>query len=86
MEIVFSPLANKQWKEHLKSGNKNVFKKIIQLLEAIQLTPFEGLGKPEPLKHNLRGMWSRRINYEDRLVYSIDGSVLIIHALKGHYL
>jgi len=46
-----------------------------------------GLGKPEPLKHNLNGMWSRRISKEDRLVYEVDeeNQLIIIHSLRGHY-
>ncbi|WP_317045993.1 Txe/YoeB family addiction module toxin [Flavobacterium laiguense] len=56
-------------------------------MASIQETPYEGIGKPEPLKHNLSGLWSRRINLEHRLVYEIleEDSVILIHSLKGHY-
>ena len=47
--------------------------------------PFEGIGKPEPLKHDLAGLWSRRINNSDRLTYKLVGDVLVILACKGHY-
>ena len=62
-------------------------KKIRQLLEIIPEMPYSGIGKPEPLKHHLSGLWSRRINKEHRLVYEIieTDNVILIHALKGHY-
>ncbi|WP_243718050.1 Txe/YoeB family addiction module toxin [Pedobacter changchengzhani] len=78
--------------EHLnfwrKSGNKIIQKKIEQLILAIQENPFEGIGKPEPLKYELSGSWSRRINEEHRIIYEIhdDGIVILeIQSLKGHY-
>ena len=72
------------WK---RSGNKAIQKKINQLLVAIQENPFSGIGKPEALKHELSGKWSRRISKEDRLVYEIDevANLIIIHSLRGHY-
>jgi toxin YoeB len=71
------------WK---KSGNKAIQKKIQLLIEDIMKNPFEGIGKPEALKYNLQGTWSRKINEEHRIVYEIpDEGVLLIHSLKGHY-
>ena len=66
--------------------NKNTFKRIAELLKDISRTPYEGKGKPEALKHNLKGCWSRRITDEHRLVYQIseEGYVQII-SCKGHY-
>lgn len=66
--------------------NKNIFKRIAELLKDIKRNPFEGKGKPEPLKHNLQGCWSRRITEEHRLIYFIDTnhSVVVI-SCKGHY-
>ena len=66
--------------------NKNIFKKIAELLKEIIRYPFEGKGKPEPLKHNLKGWWSRRITDEHRLVYTVneEGDIEII-SCKGHY-
>lgn len=68
-----------------KSGNKPVLKKITQLIESIAQTPFEGIGKPEPLKHNLTGCWSRRINQEHCIVYEVLDNKIIVLSLKGHY-
>ncbi|WP_159475263.1 Txe/YoeB family addiction module toxin [Dyadobacter sp. 3J3] len=85
MEIIFLPDADDDLKYWVKSGNKVVLKKISSLIKSIQDTPFEGLGKPEGLKHNLSGLWSRRINQEHRLIYEIEEEKIFIHSLKGHY-
>ncbi len=68
-----------------KSGDKVVLKKINGLIKEICITPFSGTGKPEPLKHNLSGLWSRRINREHRIVYEVLDKIIVIHSLKGHY-
>lgn len=66
--------------------NKNTFKRIAELLKDISRSPFEGKGKPELLKHNLQGCWSRRITDEHRLIYRINGEGNIeIISCKGHY-
>ncbi|RNL54060.1 Txe/YoeB family addiction module toxin [Pedobacter jejuensis] len=70
------------WK---KSGNKAILKKIEQLLFAIQEKPFAGIGKPEQLKYQLSGQWSRRINDEHRIIYDIVDGILHIYSLRGHY-
>ena len=62
-----------------------IFKKIRELLKDIKRDAFKGLGKPEPLKHELAGCWSRRITDEHRLVYKISGNNIIIYSCKGHY-
>ncbi len=85
MEIVFLPEAKEDLDFWLKSGNKTILKKIAQLIEAITENPFEGVGKPEPLKYSLTGCWSRRINIEHRLVYEILDNKILIHSVKGHY-
>ena len=66
--------------------NKANFKKIAELIKHISRSPYEGIGKPEPLKHNLQGCWSRRINDEHRLIYRIgaNGDIEIV-SCKGHY-
>ncbi len=69
----------------IKSGNKPVLKKIAQLLESVSTTPYEGIGKPEPLKYSLIGCWSRRIDQEHRIVYEVHPNKIIILSLKGHY-
>ena len=70
------------WK---KSGKSSILKKIKSLLESIQETPFEGLGKPEGLKHNLSGLWSRRIDRGNRLIYKVTSEVIYILSCRGHY-
>jgi len=85
MEIVFSSDALKQFDYWKKSGNKKVLEKIKFLLEDIQHSPFEGIGKPEPLKHHWAGYWSRRITIEHRLVYKVNGETIFIAQLRFHY-
>ena len=66
--------------------DKQVFKKILELLKSINRTPFQGIGKPELLKFNKAGYWSRRITSEHRLVYKIDNqNNIFIASCKGHY-
>ena len=71
MEVVYSEKAQKDREFWKKSGNKAIMNKISALIENIQLHPFDGIGKPEPLKHNLAGKWSRRINQEHRIIYEV---------------
>lgn len=85
MEIIYSPKAQDDINYWKKSGNKAIQIKISSLLQAILEKPFEGIGKPEPLKHKLQGFYSRRINQEHRLIYKITGNILRIESLKGHY-
>jgi toxin YoeB len=68
-----------------KTGNKAVLKKLLTLLEELEQHPFSGTGKPEPLKFELSGMWSRRINKEHRLIYEVEDDVVFILSAKGHY-
>lgn len=85
MEIQYvedSLLDIKFWK---KSGNKAIQKKIEQLILAIIEEPYSGIGKPEPLKYEFSGKWSRRINDEHRIIYEVIEDVLYIYSLKGHY-
>ena len=69
----------------IKSGNKAVLKKITQLIESVSQTPYQGIGKPEPLKYSLTGCWSRRIDHEHRIVYEIHSDKIIVLSLKGNY-
>jgi toxin YoeB len=85
MQIVLMPEAKADLDFWVKAGNKPVLKKITQLLESISNTPFEGIGKPEPLKYSLLGCWSRRIDQEHRLVYEVFPDKIIVLSLKGHY-
>jgi toxin YoeB len=70
---------------HKQSGNKSILLKIAVLFTELTEHPFTGTGKPEPLKHNLSGFWSRRINSEHRLIYEVVEDVVVIHYAKGHY-
>ena len=85
MQIIFLPVAQEDLEYWVKSGNKKVLIKISRLIEAISQNPYQGIGNPEPLKFNLSGTWSRRINLEHRIIYEIVDSNLLIHSLKGHY-
>lgn len=71
---------------HKKAGNKAVLNKILTFSEELAEHPFTGTGKPEPLKHNLSGLWSRRINKEHRLVYEVENDTVFILSAFGHYL
>ncbi len=85
MEITFDEVANEDLAFWRKSGNKQVQKKITELLQNILETPFEGIGKPEGLKHQHTGKWSRRITNEHRLVYKVTESQIQILSMRGHY-
>ena len=84
MKIIFSLNA---WEEYLswQKEDKKMLKKVNRLIKAIQRDPFSGVGKPEPLKYDLAGFWSRRIDREHRLVYQyVDGDILI-YSCRYHY-
>lgn len=89
MEVVYSEKAQRDREFWKKSGNKAIMNKITALIEDIQQHPFEGIGKPEQLKHQLSGRWSRRINQEHRIIYKVTEEntieILDILSLKGHY-
>jgi len=84
--LDFTDKAKEDIDLHKKSGNKAVLNKLLTLLDELTEHPFTGTGKPEPLKHNLAGMWSRRINREHRLIYEIEKNTVFILSAKGHYL
>jgi len=84
MLITFSSHAWEDYTTWLKEDRK-MLSKINQLIKDIQRTPFEGIGKPEALKYDLSGYWSRRIDREHRLVYKIDHETLIILSCRYHY-
>ena len=87
MEIIYSEVAQRDIEYWKKSGNKIIQKKIQQLLNAIEASPFEGIGKPEALRYNLSGKWSRRITHEHRIIYELleNNETIRVHSLKGHY-
>ena len=65
--------------------DKKTLKRINLLIKDIERNPFDGIGKPEALKHNLSGFWSRRIDDVNRIVYTVKDSGIIIISCKGHY-
>ncbi|MDP3914347.1 MAG: Txe/YoeB family addiction module toxin [Bacteroidota bacterium] len=85
MEIVFKDKALEDIKFWKKSGQKIIQNKITMLIEDILLHPYTGLGKPEGLKYELSGLWSREIDKGNRLVYEVVGLQLHIISMRGHY-
>ena len=85
--VDFEPLAKKDLKAHFKSGDKASIKKITKILEELIETPFTGIGKPEELKYQLSGFWSREINKKDRMIYKVEEEIVtvIIISSMGHY-
>ena len=85
MEIIFLGQAEKDREYWKKSGNKAIMNKITALLKDIAEHPYTGICKPEPLKYELAGYWSRRINSEHRIVYSVDEEVVRVYVLSIRY-
>lgn len=79
--------TDRAWDEYLtwQEQDKKTLRKLNKLIKDIERSPFEGLGKPEPLKHNLSGWWSRHIDEPNRIVYRIKDGNLEISQCKGHY-
>ena len=84
MRKIFSETA---WDDYvcLQQNEKNLLRRVNQLLKDIDRNGFRGIGKPEPLKGNLTGYWSRRIDEANRLIYRINGDIIEIYQCKGHY-
>ncbi|MEN8164781.1 MAG: Txe/YoeB family addiction module toxin [Acidobacteriota bacterium] len=84
MKLIFSEHA---WDDYLywQKTDKKTLKRINELIRDIQRNKYEGIGKPEPLKHALSGYWSRRINSEHRIVYKIKNDSILIAQLRYHY-
>ena len=83
-ELLFDSGAFDDFTDWL-AEDKKVYQKIIKLLKEIRRTPFEGEGKPEALKHNLSGFWSRRITQEHRLIYEVTDDFIKIISVRDHY-
>ncbi len=71
--------------EYWLANDRKVLTRIFRILRECQRTPFEGIGKPEPLKNNLSGLWSRRIDDSNRIVYEATKDSIVVYSLKGHY-
>ena len=84
MKVVFSEHA---WEEYLhwQKTDRKVAQRTNALIREIQRSPFEGVGKPESLKHVLSGYWSRRITDEQRLVYKVEGEAIVVPHLRYHH-
>jgi toxin YoeB len=84
MRLVFTPLG---WEDYgyWQANDKATLKRLNRLLEDTMRDPFEGIGKPEPLRHVLAGCWSRRIDEEHRLVYLVDGDDVVVLQARYHY-
>jgi toxin YoeB len=84
VKIVF---ADQGWEDfsYWVIHDRKMVKRILRLIKEIQSDPFQGIGKPEPLKHDLAGCWSRRINDEHRLVYMVEKNQLLIAQARYHY-
>ena len=84
MRIVF---ADRGWEDftYWVENDRKMAARIVRLIKDIEREPFEGLGKPEPLRHDLTGFWSRRITDEHRLVYAVDKERLLIAQARYHY-
>lgn len=83
--IEFSDTALEDYEYWKNTENTRVIQKIKALLTNMQQTPFKGIGKPEALKHNLSGYWSRRINRANRIVYKVGNNVIYVIQLRKHY-
>jgi toxin YoeB len=84
VRTIFSEHA---WEDYLywQRTDRKILDRINKLIREIQRSPFEGMGKPEPLKHGLSGYWSRRITDEHRLVYKVEMDALLIAQMRFHY-
>lgn len=84
MKVVF---ADRGWEDftYWVENDRNIAARIVRIIKDIERDPFEGLGKPEPLRHDLTGFWSRRITEEHRLVYAVDKERVLIAQARYHY-
>jgi len=82
--LSFTPSAFKEYNDWFES-NPQIIQRIKTLIREIDKDPFKGVGKPEPLRGNWSGYWSRRIDHEHRLVYKVTNEQILIAKCKGHY-
>ena len=84
MRIIFSKNA---WEDYIswQTEDKKMLRKVNELFKDMQRTPYEGKGNPEPLKYDLTGLWSRRIDREHRLVYKVENNNILIYSCRYHY-
>lgn len=82
--LQFTPTAFAQF-TGWATDDKKLFQRLVRLLDEVCRTPFAGIGKPEPLKGDLAGLWPRHLNDEHRLVYKVAGDALVVIACRDHY-
>ena len=84
MKLIF---AERAWEDYLywQGTDRKVLARINHLIREIQREPFSGIGKPEPLRHALKGYWSRRITEEHRIVYKVEEDSVFLAQLRFHY-
>lgn len=85
MEMKFTESADEDLEYWKNINDQKILKPIRDLLEAIRNDPFRGIGKPEGLKYNWSGCWSRRINRKHRLIYNVESGFITVFSLKDHY-
>jgi toxin YoeB len=85
--LKIEPKASLEIAKHKKSGNQASIKRIAKILVELSETPYEGVGKPEALKHGLTGFWSRQINLKDRMIYRVEADIVTVFVISamGHY-
>lgn len=85
--LELKPEAIKDLEKHYKSGNKATLNKIEKILKELEIHPYNGIESPEPLKYELTGKWSRRINQKDRMIYSVDEDIVRVEVFSAmeHY-
>ncbi|MEO1643192.1 MAG: Txe/YoeB family addiction module toxin [Pseudomonadota bacterium] len=84
MKLTFNEQA---WSDYLywQKTDKKTLRRLNEILKSIKRTPFEGIGKPEPLRGNLSGWWSRRLDHEHRLIYRVEGDTIQLLQCRYHY-
>ncbi len=84
---MIKPWSELAWEDYLwwQTHDRRMLKRINQLIRDIERDPFSGIGKPESLRGNFSGMWSRRIDQANRLVYEVSGDTLMLHSAKDRY-
>ena len=86
-KLKIEELAEKHIKQHFKSGDKASIKRIEKILVELTETPYSGIGNPEPLRYELSGFWSRKVNQKDRMIYKVDEDIVTVFVISamGHY-
>ena len=85
MRVLYTDNAKSDIEYWKKSNNLKIQTRIKSIIDSIKETPFSGIGKPEPLKYGLKGSWSRRINLEHRITYTVENDAITILSLRYHY-